>query len=57
MDQRAYVKGLEACLREAHRWHTRAPSPPWGQGRSPAPGTHQAKKTKTGQGARQRARQ
>ena len=56
-DQRAYVRGLEARLREAHRWHARSPSPPRGQGGSPAPDTHEAKKTKTGQGARQRARQ
>ena len=26
-DQRAYVRSLEAPLREAHRWHTRSPSP------------------------------
>ena len=51
-DQRAYVRGLEACLREAHRWHARSPSPPRGQGGSPAPDTHQVKKTITGQGAR-----
>ena len=51
-DQRAYVRGLEARLREAHRWHARSLSPPRGQGGSPAPDTHQAKKTKTGQGAR-----
>ena len=56
-DQRAYVRGLEACLREAHHWHTRSPSPPRGQGGSPAPDTQQAKKTKTGQRGRQRARQ
>ena len=56
-DQRAYIRGLEARLREAHRWHARSPSPSRGQGGSPAPDTHQAKKTKTGQGARQRARQ
>ena len=55
--QRAYVKGLEARLREAHRWHARSPSPPRGRGGSPAPDTHQAKETKTGQGARQRAHQ
>ena len=54
-DQRTYVRGLETRLREAHRWHARSPSPPRGQGGSPAPDTHQAKKTKTGQGARQRA--
>ena len=54
-DQRAYVRGLDARLREAHRWNARSPSPPRGQGGSPAPDTHQAKKTKTGQGARQRA--
>ena len=47
-DQRAYVQGLEARLREAHRWHARSPSPPRRQGGSPAPDTHQAKKTKTG---------
>ena len=56
-DQRTYVRGLETSLREAHRWHARSPSPPRGQAGSPAPDTHQAKKTKTGQGARQRARQ
>ena len=56
-DQRTYVRGLETRLREAHRWQGRSPSPPRGQGGSPAPDTHQAKKTKTGQGARQRARQ
>ena len=56
-DQRAYVRGLEARLREAHRWHARSPSPQWGQGGSPASDTHQAKKTKTGQGDRQRVRQ
>ena len=42
-DQRAYVRGLEACLREAHRSHTRD--------------IQCAKEAKTGQGARQRARQ
>ena len=57
MGQRAYVRGLEARLREAHRWHARSLSPPRGQGGSPTPNTHQAKKTKTGQGARQRAPQ
>ena len=36
-DQRAYVRGLEACLREAHRWHTRALSGPRRRVRSPAP--------------------
>ena len=51
-DQRTYVEGLETSLREAHRWHARSPSPPRGQGGSPAPDTHQAKKTKTGQRAR-----
>ena len=56
-DQRAYVRSLQARLREAHRLHTRSPSPPQGQGGSPAPDTYQAKKTKTGQGACQRARQ
>ena len=56
-DQGAYVRGLEPRLREAHRWHARSPSPPRGQGGSPAPDTHQAKKTKTCQWARQRARQ
>ena len=56
-DQRAYIRGLEARLREAHRWHARSPSAPRGQGGSPAPDTHQAKKTKTGQGARERASQ
>ena len=56
-DQPAYIRGLKARLREAHRWHARSPSPPRGQGGSPAPDTHQAKKTKTGQGARQRAGQ
>ena len=56
-DQRVYVRGLEARLREAHRWHARSLSPARGQGGSPAPDTHQAKKTKTGQGARQRTRQ
>ena len=56
-DQRAYVRGLEARLREAHRWHAGSPSPPRGQEGSPASNTHQAKKTKTGQGARLRARQ
>ena len=55
-DMRAYVRGLEARLREAHRWHACSLSPPQGQGGSPAPNTHQAKKTKKGQGARQRAR-
>ena len=54
-DQRTYVRGLETRLREAHRWHARSPSPPRGQRGSPAPDTHQAKKTKTGQGVRQRA--
>ena len=54
-DQCAYVRGLKARLREVHRWHARSPSPPRGQGGSTAPDTHQAKKTKTGQGARQRA--
>ena len=56
-DQRAYVRGFEARLREAYRWHARSPSPPRGPGGSPAPDTRQAKKTKTGQGARQRAHQ
>ena len=56
-DQRTYVTGLETSLREAHRWHARSLSPHRGQGGSPAPNTHQAKKTKTDQGARQRARQ
>ena len=56
-DQRTYVRGLEARLREAHCWHTRSPLPPQRQWGSAAPDTHQAKKTKTGQGARQRARQ
>ena len=55
-DQGAYVRGLEACLREAHCWHTSAPSSPRGQGVSPAPDTQQAEKAKTGQGAHQRAR-
>ena len=55
MDQRTYVRGLETRLREAHRWHARSPSPPRGQGGSPATDTQQAKKTKTGQGARKRA--
>ena len=36
-DQRAYVRGLEARLREAHRWHARSQSPPQGQGGSPSP--------------------
>ena len=56
-DQRAHVRGLEARLREAHRWHACSPSPPQGQGGSPAPDTDQAKKTEKGQGARQRAHQ
>ena len=56
-DQRALVRGLEARLREAHRWHACSLSPPRGQRDSHAPDTRQAKKTKTGQGARQRARQ
>ena len=56
-DQHGYVRGLEPCLREAHPWHAHSPSPPRGQGRSPGPDTHYAKKTKTGQGPRQRARQ
>ena len=56
-DQRAYIRGLEARLREAHRWHTRSLLPRRGQGGSPAPDTHQARKTKTAQGGRQRARQ
>ena len=56
-DQRAYVRGLETCLREAHHWHSCTPSPRRGQRRSPAPDTEQAKKTQTGQGARQHARQ
>ena len=58
-DQEAYVKGLKTSLQEAHRWRARSPSPPRGQGGSPAPDTHQAKKTKghRHQGARQRARQ
>ena len=56
-DQETYVRGLKTSLQEAHRWHARSPSPPQGQGGSPAPETHQAKKTKTGQGARQRAHQ
>ena len=56
-DQRAYVAGLEACLRESHRWDARSTSLPRGQGGSPAPDTDQAKKTKTGQGACQCARQ
>ena len=56
-DQETYVRGRKTSLQEAHRWHARSPSPPRGQGGSPAPDTHQAKKTKTGQGARQRARQ
>ena len=56
-DQRTYVRGLEARLREAYCWRARSPSPPRGQGGSPAPDTHQAKKTKTGRRARQRARQ
>ena len=56
-DQRAHVTGLEACCGEALRWHTHSPSPPRGQGGSPAPDTHQGKKTKTGQGASLRARQ
>ena len=56
-DQRAYVRGLEARLRDVHRWHARSPSFPQRQGGPPVPDTHQAKKTKTGQGARQRARQ
>ena len=56
-DQRTYVGGLETRLREAHCWHARSPSPPRGQGGSTPPDTHQAKKTKTGQGALQRARQ
>ena len=56
-DQRTYVRGLETRLREAHHWHARSLSPPGGQGGSAAPDTHQAKKTMTGQGARQRARQ
>ena len=55
-DQRAYVRGLEVRLREAHRWHARSPSPQRGQRGSPAPDTHQAKKTKTGQAPRQRTR-
>ena len=46
-DQRAGVRGLEARLREAHRWQAHSLSPPGGQGGSPAPDTHQAKKTKT----------
>ena len=54
-DERAYVRGLEARLREAPRWHACSTSPPQGQGGSPAPDTHQAKKTKTDQGAHQRA--
>ena len=36
-DQRAYVRGLEACLREAHRLHTRALSTPQGQERITSP--------------------
>ena len=56
-DQETYVRSLKKSLQEAHRWHARSPSPPRGQGGSPAPDTHEAKKTKTGQGARQRARQ
>ena len=50
-DQRAYVRSLEARLREAHCWHSRSLSPPRGQGSSPAPDTQKAKKTKIGQGA------
>ena len=42
-DERAYVRGPEACIREAHRWHSRSPSPPPGRGGPPAPDTHQAK--------------
>ena len=56
-DRRTYVRGLDTSLREAHCWHARSPLPPRGQGGSPAPDTHKAKKTKTGQGAHQRARQ
>ena len=56
-DQETYVRGLKTSLQEAHSWHARCPSPPRGQGGSTAPDTHQAKKTKTGQGACQRARQ
>ena len=56
-DQEAYVRGLKTSLQEAHRWRARSPSPPRGQRGSPAPDTHQAKKTKghRHQGARQRA--
>ena len=56
-DQRAYVRGLEARLREAHCWHARSPLPERGQGGSPAPNTDQAKKSKTGQWTRKRALQ
>ena len=56
-DQSTYVRGLKTSLQEAHRWHASSLSPPRGQGGSAAPDTHQAKKNKTGQGARQRARQ
>ena len=54
-DEFAYIRGLEARLREAHRWHARSPSPPRGRGGPPASDTHQAKKTKTGQEGHQRA--
>ena len=60
-DQRAYIRGHRGAplrgAREAHRWHARSPSLPGGQGGSPAPDTHQAKKTKTGQGASKHGRQ
>ena len=49
-DQLSYVRGLRACLREAHCWQTSAPSAPWGHGEPPAPDIHVAKNAKTGQG-------
>ena len=55
--QRADVRSLKTCLREAHCWHTHAPSAPRGPGGPPAPDTHQTKKAKTHQETRQLARQ
>ena len=57
VDQRAYVRDLETCLREAHRRQTNAPSTLRGQGVPPAPDARNTKKAKMGQGARESARQ
>ena len=47
--QRACIRGLETCLREAHRWHNSAPWPPRRQEGSPAVDACYSEKVKTSQ--------